>query len=137
MERKASPPLEERVSEKYFIAVRMLKFYSNRKEVERDEKRSKNKKENATKARERERDVELTTSLQSPLGAPPHLSTVIWNIPCSPPPPTAEGLQVDSCMANEATTETETNQSDEVSSISTRSLFFLSSKEETHGWEGC
>lgn len=26
MERKASPPLEARVSEKYFMAVRMLKF---------------------------------------------------------------------------------------------------------------
>lgn len=44
------------------------------------------------------------TSWQFPPGAPPHLSFVIWNRPCSPPPPTAEGLHVDSCMANEAIT---------------------------------
>lgn len=44
------------------------------------------------------------TSWQFPPGAPPHLSLVIWNRPCSPPPPTAEGLQVDSCIANEAIT---------------------------------
>ena len=44
----------------------------------------------------------LTGSLQLPPGASPHLSHVSCMRPCSPPPPTVAGLQVLSCMANEA-----------------------------------
>jgi hypothetical protein len=41
-------------------------------------------------------------SLQLPFGAPLHFSGVICMRPCSPAPPTADGLQVLSCIANDA-----------------------------------
>ena len=41
-------------------------------------------------------------SLQLPFGAPLHLSFVICMRPCSPAPPTADGLQLLSCIANDA-----------------------------------
>jgi hypothetical protein len=40
--------------------------------------------------------------LQSPFGAPSHLSRVICMRPCSPAPPTVDGLQPLSCIANDA-----------------------------------
>ena len=44
----------------------------------------------------------LTMSLQLPFGAPLHFSRVICMRPCSPAPPTADGLQLLSCIANDA-----------------------------------
>jgi len=41
-------------------------------------------------------------SLQLPFGAPLHFSRVICMRPCSPAPPTADGLQLLSCIANDA-----------------------------------
>jgi hypothetical protein len=43
-----------------------------------------------------------TMSWQLPFGAPPHLSLVICMRPCSPAPPTADGLQPLSCIAKDA-----------------------------------
>lgn len=43
-----------------------------------------------------------STSLQSPLGAPTHLSLVSCIKPCSPAPPTVLGLHELSCMAKDA-----------------------------------
>ena len=57
-------------------------------------------------------------SLQLPLGAPLHLSGVICIRPCSPAPPTVFGLQLLSCIANDASTIGGTNhrESTEISS---------------------
>ena len=43
-----------------------------------------------------------TISWQLPFGASPHLSLVICMRPCSPAPPTADGLQLLSCIAKDA-----------------------------------
>jgi len=52
-------------------------------------------------------------SLQLPFGAPLHLSRVICMRPCSPAPPTADGLQLLSCIANDASMIGGTNKRDQ------------------------
>jgi hypothetical protein len=56
----------------------------------------------------------LTMSLQLPFGAPLHLSRVICMRPCSPAPPTADGLQLLSCIANDANMIGGTNKHDQL-----------------------
>jgi hypothetical protein len=51
-------------------------------------------------------------SLQLPSGAPLHFSRVICMRPCSPAPPTADGLQLLSCIANDASMIGGTNKRD-------------------------
>ena len=55
----------------------------------------------------------LTMSLQLPFGAPLHFSRVICIRPCSPAPPTADGLQLLSCIAKEASMIGGTNKHDQ------------------------
>lgn len=55
----------------------------------------------------------LTMSLQLPFGAPLHFSCVICMRPCSPAPPTADGLQLLSCIANDASMIGGTNKHDQ------------------------
>jgi len=53
-------------------------------------------------------------SLQLPFGAPLHFSRVICMRPCSPAPPTADGLQLLSCIANDASIIGGTNKHDQL-----------------------
>ena len=82
---KTSPLLAARRLTKYPDPVLILKSCVTMRKLLREEPKN-----------------DHTMSWQLPFGAPTHLSRVICMRPCSPAPPTADGLQKLSCIANAA-----------------------------------